>query len=524
MVATPVISGDKIYIANGQDPESGIGPASLYAIDASKRGDITATGLVWRYGEIKRFISSVAIFNGLLFAADLNGFLHCLDGNTGKPYWTHDMMSAIWASPMVIDGKLYVGDADGDVVVMEAAKEKKLLFHHRYGQQRLFHLRTRQWHAVSGEPRYAIRAGQTMTAMRLISILVLAVAIANAADEWAQFRGNSQLTGVASGSLPANLKLIWTYDAGEGINSSAAIAGEVVYVGSRSKDLLAIDLQTGKLKWKNRGNDAIDESSPTVSGGIVYVGDVGGALHAVDAASGKSLWTFQSEAEIRSSPVVSGDRLLIGSYDGSLYCLSRRDGKLLWKVPTDNYVHSTPAIRDGVAYFSGCDENIHGIRLADGQEIAKFPSGGPTAASMALDGQRAYYGTFDNVVLGVDLVAKSVLWRYAPGAFPFYSSPAFSGDRIIVGGRDKLVHAIDVKSGKAIWTFRTRARVDSSPAIAGGRVYIGSNDGRFYVLDLASGKKLWEYEAGAPLSASPAIAEGRVVIGDLAGHLFCFGQ
>jgi hypothetical protein len=29
---------------------------------------------------------------------------------------------------MVIDGKLYVGDADGDVVVMEAAKEKKLLF------------------------------------------------------------------------------------------------------------------------------------------------------------------------------------------------------------------------------------------------------------------------------------------------------------------------------------------------------------------------------------------------------------
>ena len=47
--------------------------------------------------------------------------------NTGKPYWTHDLLAGIWAAPMVIDGKVYLGDADGDVVVMEASKEKKLI-------------------------------------------------------------------------------------------------------------------------------------------------------------------------------------------------------------------------------------------------------------------------------------------------------------------------------------------------------------------------------------------------------------
>jgi hypothetical protein len=41
--------------------------------DASKRGDITASGVVWRYGDIKRSISSVAISNGLLFTGDLRG-------------------------------------------------------------------------------------------------------------------------------------------------------------------------------------------------------------------------------------------------------------------------------------------------------------------------------------------------------------------------------------------------------------------------------------------------------------------
>jgi outer membrane protein assembly factor BamB len=350
-------------------------------------------------------------------------------------------------------------------------------------------------------------------------------ALLGAAEEWPQFRGNPQMTGVATGSVPANLKLLWTYDAGESIESSAAIAGGTVYVGSQSKDLLALDLATGKLRWKYRATDSIGESSPAVDEGIVYVGDLNGVLHAVNAAGGKGLWTFKTEAEIRSSPVIAGDRLLIGSYDGSLYCLSRRNGKLLWKFTTSSYVHGTPAVSGGVAYVSGCDEIFHGIRLTDGAEVVQFPAGGPAAASPAMLDQWAWFGNFNNEVVGASVRQKRILWRYQRKAaqFPFYSSAAAAGDRIVVGGRDKLVHCLNARTGKAIWTFATKARVDSSPAIADGRVYIGSNDGHFYVLDLASGKKLWDFEAGAPLSASPAIAAGRVVIGSQDGRLYCFG-
>ena len=39
----------------------------------------------------------------------------------------HDMLAAIWGSPILVDGKLYLGDEDGDVVVMQAGKEKKVL-------------------------------------------------------------------------------------------------------------------------------------------------------------------------------------------------------------------------------------------------------------------------------------------------------------------------------------------------------------------------------------------------------------
>jgi len=127
VIATPVIWENKVFIANGQDPEHGEGVGHLYSIDATKRGDITETGRLWHYDKIRRSISTGAVYNGLLFYSDFSGFLHCLDESTGKPYWTHDLLSAVWGSPMVIDGKVYLGDEDGDVVVLEASKEKKLI-------------------------------------------------------------------------------------------------------------------------------------------------------------------------------------------------------------------------------------------------------------------------------------------------------------------------------------------------------------------------------------------------------------
>jgi outer membrane protein assembly factor BamB len=127
IVSTPVIWQDRVFIANGQDPESGHGPGHLYAIDATKRGDITVSGRLWQYDKIKRSISTGAVANGLLFYADYTGYLHCVDAMTGKPYWTHDTLSSLWGSPVAIDGKVYLGDEDGDVLIMDAGKEEKLI-------------------------------------------------------------------------------------------------------------------------------------------------------------------------------------------------------------------------------------------------------------------------------------------------------------------------------------------------------------------------------------------------------------
>ncbi len=127
IIATPVIFDNKIYIANGQDPEHGEGVGHLYCIDATKRGDLTKDGLVWHFDKIRRSISTGALHDGLLYYPDFSGFLHCIDAKTGKEIWQHDMFAAVWGSPLVVDGKVYLGDEDGDVVVLQAGKEKKVL-------------------------------------------------------------------------------------------------------------------------------------------------------------------------------------------------------------------------------------------------------------------------------------------------------------------------------------------------------------------------------------------------------------
>ena len=135
IISTPVIWEDKVYISVGQDPEHGEGIGHLWAIDATGEGDITETGAVWHRGDedFHRTMSTVAIADDLLYVADLSGFVYCLDANTGEHHWTYDTFAAIWGSTFVADGKVYIGDEDGDVAILKAGKKKELIYETNMG-------------------------------------------------------------------------------------------------------------------------------------------------------------------------------------------------------------------------------------------------------------------------------------------------------------------------------------------------------------------------------------------------------
>jgi outer membrane protein assembly factor BamB len=124
-VATPVFSGGRVFMSVGQDPDHPNGAGRMYSVNPELRGDITETGRVWQYDQVRRSISTAAVAGGLVYVADLRGNLHCLDANAGGLRWTFDMLAPVWGSPLVADGKVYLGDQDGDVAVLKAGPELK---------------------------------------------------------------------------------------------------------------------------------------------------------------------------------------------------------------------------------------------------------------------------------------------------------------------------------------------------------------------------------------------------------------
>jgi outer membrane protein assembly factor BamB len=182
IIGTPVIYKGLVYVAVGEDPEHGEGVGHLWCIDPTKRGDVSPelafnsadpdtpiapkrlqavvpeegdfaranpnSAAVWHYSEVDRnsdgkvdfeetmhrTVGSVAIKDDILYIADFSGLFHCLDAKTGKPHWTYDMLSAAWGSPLVVDGKVYVGDEDGDVAIFRHSADPKVAMKEEGGE------------------------------------------------------------------------------------------------------------------------------------------------------------------------------------------------------------------------------------------------------------------------------------------------------------------------------------------------------------------------------------------------------
>jgi outer membrane protein assembly factor BamB len=170
IIATPVIYDGLIYVAVGEDPEHGEGNGHLWCIDPTKRGDVSPTlvynakdpetpiahkrlqamvakdgdlqrdnpnsAAVWHYvgsnpeefeTTMHRSCGTVAIKDDVLFIADFSGMFHCLNAKTGEPYWGYDMFAASWASPLIVEDRVYISDEDGDIAIFKVSKNQEMI-------------------------------------------------------------------------------------------------------------------------------------------------------------------------------------------------------------------------------------------------------------------------------------------------------------------------------------------------------------------------------------------------------------
>ncbi|MFM7751483.1 MAG: PQQ-binding-like beta-propeller repeat protein [Opitutaceae bacterium] len=126
IIATVIVHEGRAYMAIGQDPEHGDGVGMVSCLDLTARGDITGKA-VWTNKSIGRSISTPSLHEGLLYQAEYNGNIHCIDITNGKILWTYATNSRIWSSTLVADGKVYCGTEDGELIILRTGREMKLV-------------------------------------------------------------------------------------------------------------------------------------------------------------------------------------------------------------------------------------------------------------------------------------------------------------------------------------------------------------------------------------------------------------
>ena len=127
IIGMPVFYKNRVYVVAGGDTFQGKNQGWLKCIDAGKTGDSTQGGEIWSYELSTHSMATPSIQDGLVYVTDGKGKVHCVDAETGKPYWVHETKSEIWGSTLVADGKVYVGTKRGSFWVLAAGKEKRVI-------------------------------------------------------------------------------------------------------------------------------------------------------------------------------------------------------------------------------------------------------------------------------------------------------------------------------------------------------------------------------------------------------------
>jgi outer membrane protein assembly factor BamB len=378
IVSSPVIDAGVIYV--GSDD------GNVYAIDA-------ATGRRrWKYRTGGPVASTPAVAAGIVYVASYDGKIHAIDARTGSPRWKFatggerrfearnlhgflpktqtmaDPFDVFLSSPLVVDGRVYVGSGDGNVYALDAA---------------------------SGELAWKFATGDVVHA---------SPAYANGTIVVGSWDSYLYALDATSGAQK------WRFHGGEdpdihnqvGFQSSPAIVDGVVYTGCRDAKLYAIDLATGEERWHfdNAGSWVV--AAPAVTRGrVIFVTSDSAQYVVLDAATGKPLVQATDKAYMFASPTVAGDVVLTGVLNGTLEARDFSSGALLWSFETEaskrndgwvltsdrrfnapllyssswreapavaverqfsiGSIFSTPLVADGVVYVGAADGRLYAI-------------------------------------------------------------------------------------------------------------------------------------------------------------------
>ncbi|HEX6853891.1 MAG TPA: PQQ-binding-like beta-propeller repeat protein, partial [Streptosporangiaceae bacterium] len=410
------------------DPAAAVPKAGPEPAGAS--GAAATVKAPWRPG--RRVLAGAAAV--LAVAGVLAGARAVLGGSPAPPphrpasaHWPASLFGPVYTRPYSNGGRLYMGDHNGHVYVLNAFTGAVLWRYPRKGQPALAPVDTRP--GVAAHKVYAASS-------------------------------DGHLYGLDAGTGA----FLWRYPAVgrlAGTPTSPVFLDGVVFFGSGNQ-LYAVEAQTGadfarplRLAGPVRSGPLADnqaEPGAPLRQRTLYVG-AGPYLYALNPANGKARWRHLLSGAATALPSLTpdGGTVFVDSLDGTLHALRTSDGHQLWSHPVSGQAQYQPAVANGVVY-AGTGDSVYALTTGHGQQVwagpvtLPGPVSGPVVAFGtvfvgsgsrmycldAMDGRRC--GQWPRPFLADDLVA----------------TPVLANGRVYVGTRGGHVYAVSVRTGTLI--------------------------------------------------------------------------
>jgi outer membrane protein assembly factor BamB len=276
------------------------------------------------------FTSSPAAANGKVYFGSGDGNVYSVDAQTGMLLWKFQTKDVVHSSPAVVDNTVYIGSWDSYLYALDADTGlEKWSF--KSGEDNTIH------NQVGFQSSPAVVDGTVYIGCR--DAHVYALDAATGRKKWDYPTAKSWVIG------------------------TPAVRDGMVYVGtSDSSRFMALDAKNGRLRF-NFNAGAYMFSSAALAGDLAYVGDHNGRLYAIDAKSGKLAWEFQTEASKK-------DPLKILNADGTLNqgAFAPVFGDFedmyidIYRFISIGAIVSSPVVDKGVVYFASLDGNLYALQ------------------------------------------------------------------------------------------------------------------------------------------------------------------